>query len=293
MLNKPTWQQRVFGIINGCVMILLMISMFYPMWYVLCASLSDASTFLAHRGALVLPLNPTLVAYEKAFEHPLIFSSYGNTLFVVVVGTALSTVLTAITAYFMSRENVMFKRVISILIVFTMYFGGGLIPFYFTVKSLGLKDSLWSLILPAVLSVYNIMVMRGGFDALPASVEESARIDGAGHITILFRIMIPLAMPMVAVIILYYGVSYWNAWFHASIFINDRNKYPLQLVLRQILLTNDTHQMSMGVDSGDKMAIGETIKHAITMIATIPVLCLYPFLQKYFVKGIMVGAVKG
>ena len=158
---------------------------------------------------------------------------------------------------------------------------------------MGLKDSLWSLILPAVLSVYNIMVMRGGFDALPSSVEESARIDGAGHFTILFRIMIPLAMPMVAVIILYYGVSYWNAWFHASIFINDRNKYPLQLVLRQILLTNDTHQMSMGVDSGDKMAIGETIKHAITMIATIPVLCLYPFLQKYFVKGIMVGAVKG
>lgn len=293
MFNKPTWQQRVFGVFNGFLMIFLMLIMFYPLWYVFCASLSNATAFIAHSGPLLLPIEPTFAAYEKAFAHPLIFSSYGNTLFVLVVGTTLSTCLTAIAAYFMSRQNVMFKRIISVMLVFTMYFSGGLIPFYFVVKGLGLKDSLWALILPTAISVYNVMVLRSGFDALPRSVEESAWIDGAGHIRILFQIMIPLALPMLAVIVLYYGVGYWNSWFHASIFIESREKYPLQLVLRQILLSNDTREMAMGVDSGDKMAIGETIKHAITMIATLPVLCLYPFLQKYFIKGITVGAVKG
>ena len=154
-------------------------------------------------------------------------------------------------------------------------------------------NSLASLILPSLLSVYNILVMRGGFESLPDSIEESAKIDGAGHIVILFRILLPIALPTLAVIILYYGVTYWNAWFNASIFIKERTKYPLQLVLRQILLANDTREMSFGVDTGDQMAISETIKHAITIIATVPVLCLYPFLQKYFIKGIMIGAVKG
>lgn len=293
MFNKPTWQQRVFGVFNGILMIFLMIVTFYPLWYVFCASLSNATAFIAHSGPLLLPIEPSFAAYQKAFSHPLIFSSYGNTLFVLIVGTVLSICLTAIAAYFMSRKNVMFKRVISVMIVFTMYFSGGMIPFYFVVKNLGLKDSLWALILPSAISVYNVMVLRSGFDSLPSSVEESAWIDGAGHIRILFQIMIPLALPMLAVVVLYYGVGYWNAWFHASIFIESREKYPLQLVLRQILLSNETSEMSFGVDSGDKMAIGETIKHAITMIATLPVLCLYPFLQKYFIKGITVGAVKG
>ncbi|MBP3359798.1 MAG: carbohydrate ABC transporter permease [Clostridia bacterium] len=293
MLDKPTWQQRIFGIVNGSIMIILMIVMFYPVWYVFCASFSNANEFIAYDGVLLLPIKPTIAAYEGAFRHPLIFDSYLNTLFIVIVGTALSTILTAIAAYFMSRKNVFFKRPISLMIIFTMYFNGGLVPLYLIVKNLGLLDSIASLILPSLLSVYNIVVMRAGFDSLPDSIEESAKIDGAGHIIILFRILLPIVLPTVAVIILYYGVSYWNAWFNASIFMKSRNKFPLQLVLRQILLENETNEMSSGIDTGDQMALSETIKHAVTMIATIPVLCLYPLLQKYFIKGIMIGAVKG
>lgn len=293
MITKPTWQQRVFQVFNTLFMIFMVVIAFYPMWHVLCASLSNASEYIAHRGLLLLPLKPTLAAYENAFQHPLILGAYGNTLFIVVTGTVMSTILSAIAAYFISRKRVMLGRPITLFMVFTMYFSGGLIPFYFVVKGLGLSNSLWVLILPTMISVFNVMVMRAGFSAIPDSVEESARIDGAGHIIILFRIMIPLALPTIAVIVLYYAVNYWNSWFYASIFIKDRTKYPLQLVLRQILLKNDTREMSFGVDSGDKMAIGETIKYAICMIATLPVLCFYPFVQKYFIKGVMIGAVKG
>lgn len=293
MVINQSWQQRAFGIVNGIFMIFVMLVTLYPLWYVICASLSDPTEFIGYDKILFLPLEPTTLAYEKAFQHPLLLRSYINTLFVVVVGTALSIILTAITAYFMSRKNVYFKRPISLYIIFTMYFSGGLVPFYFTVRGLGLYDNLFALILPVAISVYNVLVMRGGFDALPESVGESARIDGAGHFTILFKIMIPLSMPTVAVIILYYGVGYWNAWFNASIFIKDRELYPLQLVLRQILISNESTNMTFGIDSGDQMAVSETIKHAITIIATAPILCLYPFLQKYFIKGIMIGAVKG
>ena len=293
MVTKTTWSQRLFRIFNVAFMILMIVVSFYPMWHVLCASLSKASEYIAHRGVLLWPIETTVEAYKSALKHPLILSSYRNTLFVVGLGTFLSTILTAIAAYFISRKNVYFQRPIVLFMVFTMYFTGGLIPFYFTVKGIGLYDNILVLILPTMISVFNVMVMRAGFSGIPDSVEESARIDGAGHITILFRIMLPLALPTLAVIILYYGVNYWNSWFYASIFLQDRNKYPLQLVLRQILLANDTREMSFGVDSGDKMAIGETIKYAICVIATLPILALYPFLQKYFIKGVMIGAVKG
>ena len=168
------------------------------------------------------------------------------------------------------------------------------IPLYLTVtQDFGLQDSLWSLILPVAINTFNLMIMRTGLAAVPASLEESARIDGAGHFTILFRIVLPLAMPTVAVMILYYGVFHWNSWFNASLFITSPDKYPLQLVLRQILLANDTASMTGGVDAGSQLAVSETLKYAIIVIATVPILCVYPFLQRYFVKGVMIGAVKG
>jgi len=293
MVGKPTFSRRVFCVVNTLFMIFMTLICLYPLWYVLCASLSDAGKYMAHQGFLIKPLDFTTLAYERALEHPLIIPSYLNTIFVVVVGTTLSVIFSAIAAYFLSRKNVPFKRPIALIMTFTMYFSGGLVPFYFTVKGLGLDNSLWALILPSMLTMYNILVMRGGFDGVPDSIEDAASIDGAGHINILFRIMLPLVMPTIAVIVLYYGVSYWNAWFGASIFIKDRNKYPLQLVLRQILITGNTSEMSLQADAGSKLALSETLKHAVSMIATIPILCLYPFLQKYFVKGVMIGAVKG
>jgi putative aldouronate transport system permease protein len=174
-----------------------------------------------------------------------------------------------------------------------MFFSGGLIPFYFTVKQLGLYNNLWALIFPTAVNTFNLMVMRTGFEAIPDAIEESARLDGAGHIRILFKIALPLAMPTVAVMILYYGVAHWNSWFNAMLFLDAAELWPLQLVLRQILLVNDTQSMITGVDAGSQMAVSETIKYAVIVIATLPILCVYPFLQKYFVKGVMVGAVKG
>ena len=181
-----------------------------------------------------------------------------------------------------------------ILIIITMYFNGGLIPNYLNIKQLGLYDSLFSLILPGAISTFNLIIMRTAFFAVPDSLEESARLDGANHFVILFRIILPLTMPTVAVLILYYAVGHWNSWFNAMIYLKTRDKFPLQLILREILIQNDTTAMTAGSgDTGDKLAIAETIRYATIVVATVPILCVYPFLQKYFVKGVMVGAVKG
>lgn len=293
MIIKKTWQRKVFEVFNILILTALVFVTLYPMIYIILASFSEPLTFLAHRGPLLKTLGFTTIAYEKAFLHPLLISGYLNTLFVVVVGVIINIVMTSIAAYFLSRQKVLWQRPIAFLIIFTMYFSGGLIPLYFTIQDLGLNDSLWSLIIPVAINTFNLMIMRTGFAAIPASLEESANIDGAGHFTILFKIVIPLAMPTVAVMILYYGVAHWNSWFNASLYITTPAKRPLQLVLREILLQNSSDSMTGGVDAGSQLAVSETIKYAIIVIATAPILCVYPFLQKYFVKGVMVGAVKG
>ncbi len=293
MIIKKTPQRRIFEVVNILIMVALVIVTLYPMLYIIMASFSEPLEFLAHRGLLVRPLGFSTLAYEKAMVHPLLFPSYLNTIFVVVVGVVVNIIMTSIAAYFLSRQNVLWQRPIAFLIIFTMYFSGGLIPLYLTVQDFGLQDSLWSLILPVAINTFNLMIMRTGFASIPISLEESARIDGAGHFIILFKIVLPLAMPTVAVMILYYGVYHWNSWFNASLFITDAKKYPLQLVLRQILLINDTESMTGGVDAGSQLAVSETLKYAVIVIATLPILCIYPFLQKYFVKGVMIGAVKG
>lgn len=294
--NKPKVRRedRIFGLVNGFVMILFAIVMVYPIWYVLAASFTDYRELMQTSGMLLWPKEPTLAAYKMAFKNPLILSSYMNTLFIVVCGTAVSLALSALGAYFLTREDVKLKRPISLLIILTMYFGGGMIPFYFTVTDLGLEDSLWSQILPVAISTFNLIIMRTAFEGIPRSVEESAEIDGAGHWGILIRIILPLSGTTLAVIGLYYGVSYWNSWFNAMLFIKDRLKFPLQLVLREILLQNATNDMmGGGADMGEASQISEAIKYAVIVIATLPILCVYPFLQKYFVKGVMIGAVKG
>lgn len=289
---KKTWQRRCFEIFNTLFLLAIVVVTLYPMLYIVFASFSDSSRLIAHSGFLLKPLGFTSVAYQKALEHPLIVSSYINTLYIVVVGVGVNILLTALGAYFLSRRDVLFKQFITIAIIFTMYFSGGLIPTYFNIRELGLYNSTWSLILPVAINTFNLIIMRTGFESVPISLEESAKLDGAGHFTILFRIIMPLVMPTVAVIILYYGVSHWNSWFNASIYLNDSKKYPLQLVLRGILISNDTQQMTTGIDAGSTLAISETIKYAIIVISTLPILCIYPFLQKYFIKGAMVGAVK-
>jgi len=285
--------EKVFEIFNIAFMLLLMILCVYPLLYVLFASLSSSSSLLSNTKLLIAPLDFTIDAYIRVFKYPMIVKGYGNTLFIVVVGVTLNMTATILSAFFLSRRNVKWQKPIMMLIMFTMFFGGGLIPFYLTVRSVGLENSSWALIFPSLINTFNLIIMRTGFYSVPVSLEESVEIDGGNYFVILTKICIPLMMPTIAVITLYYAVDKWNSWFHAAIFLNDRTKYPLQLILREILISNDTSMMTSNIDVGDTESVAETIKYAVIMVATLPILCLYPFLQKYFVNGVMIGAVKG
>ena len=293
MQIKESKGQKIFNILNVMIMIFLVIITLYPMLYVLFASLSKPNEYMAHQGILVKPLGFTLGSYEAVLKNPMISIGYKNTIFVVVVGVAINIFMTSLGAYVLSRKGLMLKGFFMFFIVFTMFFSGGLIPFYFTVKGLGLDNKLWALIIPGAISTYNLIIMRTAFNAVPDSLEESAKLDGASHYTILFRIMIPLTLPTIAVMVLYYGVAHWNSWFNAMIFIRKRELYPLQLILREVLIANDTNNMILNSNAGDQEMLSETIKFAVIIVSTVPILALYPFLQRYFVKGVMIGAVKG
>jgi putative aldouronate transport system permease protein len=262
--------------------------------YVLYASFSLPSRYMSHEGLLFWPLGFSTASYAAVLRNPMISTGYFNTIVIVVLGVFLSTLLTSMGAYFLSRKNIPLKNPVMFFIVFTMFFSGGLIPFYLTVTGMYLDRSLLCLILPVAVNTFNLIIMRTAFLAIPDSMAESAQIDAAGHFTILFRIILPLALPTVAVIVLFYGVGYWNAWFNAMIFLRDRDLYPLQLVLREILIQNDTNSMNAMVsgDQGDPQMVAETIKYSVIIVATVPILALYPFIQRYFVKGVMIGAIK-
>lgn len=294
MLIKKKPGDRVFNAVNIFIMLLLIFVTLYPFLYIVFASFSNSDDLIRHSGLLLHPLGVNLNAYKMVFQNPNIFTGYGNTLIILVVGTAVNLLLTSFGAYALSRKSFPCKRVILVLIVFTMYFSGGMIPRYLLVyNTLNLGNSLFALILPQAISTYNFIVMRTSFLGVPDSLEESAKIDGANDFVILFRIVLPVSMSVVAVMILFYGVAHWNAWFDAMIFLRDRQKYPLQLILREILILNSTESMTVEAADHNNMAIGESIKYATIMVATLPVLLVYPFLQKYFVKGVMIGAIKG
>lgn len=291
-MNKPSLGGRMFDSLNTVFMIVLCFLTLYPFLYVLIASFSEPTWVVQHRGLMWWPKGFNLEAYKLVFANPSIISGYMNTLFVVVVGTTLNVFLTSLGAYALSRQNVMWKNPIMFAIVFTMFFSGGLIPNYVLVSNIGITDTIWALIFPTAISTFNLIIMRTSFQGIPVSLEESAKMDGANDFTVLFRIVIPLSLPVVAVMVLFYGVAHWNSWFQALIYLRTRDLYPLQLILREILITNSTESMTTGVGGGDRMPIGETIKYATIIVATIPILLLYPFLQRFFVKGVMIGAIK-
>lgn len=267
----------------------------YPMLYVLFASVSDAFYLMRSTGLLLRPLGFQVEAYRMVLNNPEIGIGYRNTLIYLTLGTLLSMTLTIMGAYALSRRT-MFMRYLTFVIVFTMWFPAGMIPFFLVVgQTLGLRNTMWALIFPSALSAFNLIVLRTGFKGVPDSLEESARIDGANDLTILWRIYLPLCKANIAVITLFYMVGIWNAWFHAMIFLTNRSLFPLQLILREILIMNSMHAMMAagGVAVQDQIGIAETIRYATIIIATVPILFVYPFLQRYFVKGVMIGAIKG
>ncbi|MCK9479671.1 MAG: carbohydrate ABC transporter permease [Firmicutes bacterium] len=290
-MNKKRPSEILFDGFNVCFLVLFSVICFYPMYYVAVASLSNSSMFLAHRGLLLKPLGFSTNAYSMVFRNPMIVQGYLNTGFIIIVGVTLNLLMTALGAYVLSRNGVLLKNLIMKIIIFTMFFSGGLIPTYLLVRGIGLYNKIWALILPNAISTFNLIIMRTGFMAIPISLDESARIDGANDYRILFRIILPLSMPVIAVLLLYYSVAHWNSWFSAMIYLRERSLYPIQLILREILIANSTEAM-LG-DSSDVAQIGETVKYATIIVTTLPILFVYPFLQRHFIKGIMIGALKG
>jgi putative aldouronate transport system permease protein len=260
--------------------------------YVIFASFSDGAAFVKADGFLLKPAGFSFLSYQEVFKNKNIVTGYKNILIILALALPINVILTSFAAFFMTRENILFKKPITLMIIFTMFFGGGLIPSFLLVKGIGLYNSIWAVILPGAVSTFNIIIMRTYFYSIPSSMEESATIDGAGLFTILFRIILPLSKPVVAVMILYYGVGHWNSWFGAMIYLSNPKLWPLQLVLRDLLMKNDPNNLLVNNDP-NLQSISETVKYATIVVATLPILALYPFLQKYFVSGIMIGAVKG
>jgi len=286
----------VFDTCNSVFLVVLCVTMLYPLYFVFVASVSDGNLLMAHTGPLAAPLGFSGAAYRLVFNNPLVVRGFLNSIHLVVLGTTVNILLTSFAAYVLSRRNVYWKPLLMVMAVVTLLFERGLVPFYLTVRSLGLLNSHWAVILAFAISAYNMIIMRTYFTTIPDSLEESAKIDGANDFTVLFRIILPVAAPVVATMVLFYGVSRWNGYFYVMIFLRDRIKFPIALILREILIANSAETMIGGGDAGsmgDHERIADTIKFATTVVATVPILLLYPFLQRYFVKGAMIGSVKG
>jgi putative aldouronate transport system permease protein len=294
-VGKQSVGSRAFNAANHALLFVLSIITLYPLLYVLFASFSSAGLLYAHSGPLWKPLGFSLKGYQLVLNNPNIANGYKNTLFIVLVGVTINMLMTIVFAYVLSRRNAFWTKPIAMMVTFTMFFNGGLIPLFLVVRQLGLFGSLFSLILPGMISTWNLIIMRTSFAQVPQELEECSRIDGANDLVILFRVIAPLSMPVIAVIILFYTAGYWNAWVYASIFITQKARFPLQLVLREILIVQDINMMTPGGGSytPDDFALTNVVKYCTIIVSTVPILCVYPFLQKHFTAGIMVGAVKG
>ena len=294
MVYKKKLFDRILDSVNHILLTLLMIACIYPFIYILFASFSRPELLMKHQGIMLYPQGFTLRGYFMVFNNPNILNGYKNTLFYVVVGTIISVLLTAMGAYVGALKKAIWSKPFMMMIIFTMFFAGGLIPFYLIVRGLGLYDSRWALILPSAITTWNLIIMRTAFSQLPVDLEESARLDGANDFTILFRIIIPVSKATVAVIILFYAVFKWNSWFHAMILLRSREKFPLQIILREILINNDTSAMTGGMLNPQESDMYKyLVQYTTVMVSILPILFLYPLLQKHFVKGIMIGSIKG
>ena len=295
---KKTPGERVFDVFNYAFISLIVFICVAPMWYVIAASFSHPLELMRHSGMFWWPLGePTVAGYRLVFNNPNILTGYRNTIIVLVLGLTINMIMTTLGGYVLSRKNVMWNRPLTLMIIFTMYFSGGLIPsFLLVAQTLGWTDNFLALTVPGAISTFNLIICRTAFKAIPESLEESARLDGANDFVILYRIMIPLAKATLAVLVLFYAVGHWNAWFSAMLYMRSTSMHPLQLVLRSILIEQDIHTVGPVQDfiADDLVDMGrQLVRYCAIVVATVPILFIYPFLQKYFVKGVMIGGVKG
>ncbi|MFR5072668.1 MAG: carbohydrate ABC transporter permease [Bianqueaceae bacterium] len=286
-------RELAFDIFNVVLMFLIIIITLYPFWFTIVCSFSKV---VAGNGITLWPKQFSTTAYSLLLDYDLIWITYRNTIVRCIVGTSLSVFFTAMTAYPLSKREMPFQGVLTNFILITMLFGGGLIPSYILVKDLHMLNTIWALVIPNMLGAYNIFIVRNFFRSIPSSLEESARIDGANWFYIWIRIVVPLAKPVIATIALWSLVGHWNAWFDALIYIRESTRTVVQVILRKITIENssmDVNAIMAKMSNKDQSPGGETLEAAITVITIVPMLVIYPFLQKYFVKGIMVGSIKG
>ncbi|KRE46977.1 carbohydrate ABC transporter permease [Paenibacillus sp. Soil724D2] len=292
---KRSIGDRIFDTANIIVLGIIAIITLFPLYYVFVVSFTDPAEYIQKQGYILFPEKWTLDSYKYLLSTSAFQSATMISGFLATVGTALSLVITAALAYGLSRKRLQGRRLIMLLILITLLFSPGLIPPYLLVRDLGLINSVWSLILPVLTSGWYVILMKSFFDSIPVELEESAIIDGSTDIGVFFRIVLPLSLPALAAFGLFYAVAYWNTFFSAVLYINDHVKWPLQLVLRNMLIDSSTQ--AGGSAAAEMMAEQniptETLKMAAVVIATLPILCVYPFLQKHFAKGVMLGSVKG
>ena len=295
-MKKTINQDKVVYFINYILLALLLIIVLYPLIYIISCSFSSGVALMSGKVRF-LPVDPTLDSYKAVFKYNSIWTGYANSLLYTGLGTLVSIVVTLFAAYPLSRDDFMGKKIITRIFLFTMMFSGGLIPSYLLIKNLGLIDSMWSIILPGAVSAYNVIVARTYFkQTIPKELLEAAQMDGCSDFKFFNAIVIPLSTPIIAVLCLWTAVGHWNSYFNPMIYINTEAKFPLQLVLRKILLLSQVNLNSGNVDPlvlQKNMYLSEMLKYGTIIISTLPLMIIYPFVQKYFVKGVMIGSVKG
>ncbi len=289
----------VFGVINYILLLAIMVITIYPLYFIIIASVSNAHS-VALGEVWFWPKGFNLNAYIDVFKEKSIWTGYLNTIVYTGLGTLINLAVTIPCAYALAKKRLIGRNVIMGIFIFTMYFSGGMVPGYLLVKNLGMLDTIWAMIIPGAVSVYNMIITRTFFaSSIPEELYEAAKIDGCSEFRAFFTIALPLSAAIIAVMALYYGVGHWNEYFNALIYMSNQDKFPLQLVLRNILIMNQNINMtqSMTAEQAEYMAqqaqLAEAMKYAVIFIASFPVLAAYPFVQKYFVKGVMIGAVKG
>lgn len=297
---KLTKNDIIFNIFNYTFITLAVIITLYPLIYVLSASISDPNKVNA--GVMWLwPVDITFAGYNKVFSNPDIWIGYMNTIIYTVFGTLINLVITLPCAYALAKRKLPLKKLINFIILFTMFFSGGLIPLYMLIKDLQMLDTIWAVVLPVGASAWNIIITRTFMQTtIPGELEEAAEIDGCGPFRLFFRIALPLSAPIIAVMALFYGVGHWNSYFNEMIFLSDKNKFPLQVILRNLIILTQINSGTSGMVSNtdaktaaEMQQLAAIIKYAVMIVSTVPVIIVYPFLQRFFVKGVMIGSVKG
>lgn len=291
---KRSKGEKIFAVFNYTGMVILCFIFILPVWHVLMGSVSDPLKVSAYSGIILYPLGDvTFGGYKLVLQNNSILRSYLNTLLIVTAATGLGTLLTILASYVMSVRGLYWRKPFNFIVTFTMIFNGGLIPTYMVVRNLHMLDTYWALIIPGCCIAYNIIIMRTSFSQVPAALSEAATIDGAGHFRILFQIILPVSKSILAVIILFYAIQQWNAWFNASIYLQNRDLYPLQLTLREIVLKASENSIIANADGETVDIYRPLIKYCSITVSIIPMMIIYPFVQKYFVKGVMIGSIKG